>query len=82
MYIHAYQSYVWNAIVSERIRRFGFERPVPGDVVYEKTEIKEQTDMDLDDVETLEDSQVNDVEGMYCTPDSKDFIHRKNSSGR
>jgi tRNA pseudouridine13 synthase len=34
MYVHAYQSYVWNAIVSERIRRFGHEAPIVGDMVY------------------------------------------------
>ncbi|PVG03526.1 tRNA pseudouridine synthase D [Serendipita vermifera] len=35
MYVHAYQSYVWNAIVSERIKRFGHDVPVPGDIVFE-----------------------------------------------
>jgi len=43
MYVHAYQSYVWNAIVSERIRTYGSDAPVPGDLVYEN-----DTDMAVD----------------------------------
>lgn len=34
MYIHAYQSYVWNHMVSRRIREFG-RNPIVGDLVYE-----------------------------------------------
>ncbi|KAJ6628742.1 pseudouridine synthase [Mycena sp. CBHHK59/15] len=35
MYVHAYQSYVWNAIVSERIRTYGAERPIAGELVFD-----------------------------------------------
>ena len=31
MYAHAYQSYVWNSVVSRRIREFGLV-PRPGDL--------------------------------------------------
>ncbi|CAK9798539.1 Pseudouridylate synthase 7 homolog [Anthophora plagiata] len=34
MYIHAYQSFVWNHMVSRRISEFGTE-PIVGDLVYE-----------------------------------------------
>lgn len=32
MYIHSYQSYVWNNMVSKRIEEYGL-RAVPGDLV-------------------------------------------------
>ncbi|KAI0832348.1 tRNA pseudouridine synthase D [Trametes gibbosa] len=40
MYVHAYQSYVWNAIVSERMRMHGAEKPVVGDLVFDEPSSK------------------------------------------
>lgn len=37
MYVHAYQSYVWNLIVSERIKMSATE-PFVGDLVIEKSD--------------------------------------------
>ncbi|CAD6903426.1 unnamed protein product, partial [Tilletia controversa] len=34
MYVHAYQSFIWNKMVSERVRRYGLEQAVVGDLVF------------------------------------------------
>ncbi|KAI6035142.1 tRNA pseudouridine synthase D [Pisolithus orientalis] len=56
MYIHAYQSYVWNAVVSERIRICGCERAVPGDLVFEEASARKSSDSD----EEMNDSMMPD----------------------
>ncbi|XP_011869078.1 PREDICTED: pseudouridylate synthase 7 homolog [Vollenhovia emeryi] len=40
MYIHAYQSFVWNHVVSRRMKQFGTD-VVVGDLVYDKQNCKE-----------------------------------------
>lgn len=46
MYIHAYQSYVWNAIVSERVKMHGADKPVVGDLVFEKAVEEDKMEVD------------------------------------
>lgn len=59
MYIHAYQSFVWNHVVSKRIKQFGTV-PVVGDLVYDKQNRKEivsdeTTDYPLNDNDDIKD---------------------------
>lgn len=49
MYIHAYQAYVFNRVVSARIRKYGVNTVVEGDIVLEEDECIEN-DENLDDL--------------------------------
>lgn len=48
MYIHAYQSRLWNVVASERIGRYGCDKPVIGDLVLASSATN-------GDVETIEE---------------------------
>lgn len=56
MYVHAYQSYIWNSAVSERIRLFGCSKAVPGDLVLSETEgaVNDLSDDIAEDTSTVE----------------------------
>lgn len=58
MYIHAYQSYIWNMTASERIRRYGLT-PTKGDLVIDKNQVKE-TIIVLDD-HSLSEYSIEDI---------------------
>ncbi|KAG9085765.1 hypothetical protein FS749_004114 [Ceratobasidium sp. UAMH 11750] len=64
MYVHAYQSYVWNCIVSERIKSFG-RAPIAGDLVYEDEDpqiatLEEKEEVEEDAVVQLAESGEGD----------------------
>ncbi|KAG0743702.1 hypothetical protein G6F57_007998 [Rhizopus arrhizus] len=46
LYSHAYQSYVWNRVVSERARLYGSHKPLVGDIVLVENEKKDASKRD------------------------------------
>ncbi|KAI6047420.1 pseudouridine synthase [Pisolithus marmoratus] len=71
MYIHAYQSYVWNAVVSERIRIYGCEKAVPGDLVFEEELARKSSDSS----EGMNDGMMPDE--TTDQPDDQSFRSKK-----
>jgi tRNA pseudouridine13 synthase len=67
MYIHAYQSYVWNAIVSERIRTYGCDRPIVGDLVFETTKAAADMDVDVENETSVIDDGLEDLSDFSLT---------------
>lgn len=64
MYVHAYQSYLWNAIVSERIRMYGAEKPAVGDLVFDEgSGAKAVAEEDVTAGEGVPEADAKDEEG-------------------
>ena len=73
MYVHAYQSYIWNSIVSERIKMFGAQKVVTGDLV--KIDNKENED-DIREVKEGEENNYSIFDVVMTLP-GKDVIYPK-----
>ncbi|KAF3327559.1 multisubstrate pseudouridine synthase 7 isoform X1 [Carex littledalei] len=54
MYVHSYQSYLWNHAASLRVQKYGMSQVVVGDLVYCKDSLPEETTV-IDSLETESD---------------------------
>ncbi|KAL0112675.1 hypothetical protein PUN28_012147 [Cardiocondyla obscurior] len=65
IYIHAYQSFVWNQVVSKRMKEFGTD-VVVGDLVYDKQNCQKDEDNEfadyLNDIDDTDDGNDNNEE--------------------
>ena len=59
MYVHAYQSYIWNVVVSKRLEMFGMNIK-PGDLVLCNDEVGEKGQTSISDDSETEDAAVQD----------------------
>ncbi|KAL3851730.1 hypothetical protein ACJMK2_015451 [Sinanodonta woodiana] len=84
MYIHSYQSYVWNRMVSRRLRTFG-HKLVAGDLVLrgcdtKTADVEEILDPDRQIPEIITDSNINqfDIHDVVLPLPGYDVIYPKN----
>lgn len=64
MYLHAYQSLIWNKVVSRRVKEFGL-RVLPGDLV--EAEARTEEDKPLDNNEESEDDEIESAAGKLTS---------------
>ncbi|XP_053676130.1 pseudouridylate synthase 7 homolog [Anopheles nili] len=79
LYLHAYQSLIWNRVASERIRKYGLS-PIVGDLVYTEN----QPEAAIANIETLVDGEeaiMNTVDVEFETdPDQNDNVSENESN--
>ena len=86
MYVHSFQSYVWNFMTTARMELFGKEKPVAGDLIVEK-EVKDDQDTDVYSAETkikiLEESDLSSytIYDIVLPLPGMDSVYPKNRIG-
>lgn len=65
MYVHSYQSYLWNHAASMRVEKYGISQVVEGDLVYNK-ECPSEESTSVDILET-DDDHTNSIEIDLCS---------------
>lgn len=70
MYVHSYQSYIWNRVVSKRIRTYGL-KVLPGDLVLSSSASNDCNEIILDDGGNLE---VPKISTRYVTEEDVENI--------
>ncbi|MCD9558938.1 hypothetical protein HAX54_016638 [Datura stramonium] len=63
MYVHSYQSYLWNHAASMRVQKHGFDQVVLGDLVYSKEQHKEKETF-VAECEDMNDSNLDDYSNL------------------
>lgn len=61
LYPHSYQSFVWNRMATERVRRYGADKPVVGDIVLLDTKENDVAEP-MDEVAAVEDKPAAEEE--------------------
>ncbi|XP_024526214.1 pseudouridylate synthase 7 homolog [Selaginella moellendorffii] len=78
MYVHSYQSYLWNSAASARIQKYGVDAVVEGDLVYcQEDEISKEAGKDDVELEDLVDTDVleDDARMELARPSRKKVKH-------
>ncbi|KAJ3696119.1 hypothetical protein LUZ60_001496 [Juncus effusus] len=73
MYVHSYQSYLWNHAASTRVQKYGINQVVVGDLVYSKDSCPDESTIidSLDSEDNVNDDAFVSDESAETIPDEK-----------